>query len=470
MKTSTLSDKYGKEIVTVYTERIFDNTLIHIISPSCEIGPEELAMLQALYSRSYATILNHLSEVIEKGADKFMGTYYLSYGHRSIGDLGHITICFENVSMLAAKAIQDSQLYSGQEASTRYIDFSTQPFISFCENEYATNHPVQEKFREFYKDSLPQIIEHLKKQYPYEDQDQKQFSQSTYDRAIKARSFDIIRGFLPAGASTSLSLYTSLSHASEHLSWLKHHPLYEVRRISNALHTMLCEVFKSSFNDKINEEREQYKSDFMTDEYYLDDFYSPNHMNVSDNFSIDDFSYRRYIVDRPQGQQLPYQIGEKFNFACFDNLDFASFRDLQRHRAIVQRQGLLTDKIGFHEWYIDNLPDDLKEKAISLLETRFDIPSECYVEEAQYFLPMGYRVPVRLFGSMAKVVYLVELRCQSTVHPTLHNLAYKMAEHIRNYLSVKYSSDVPLYINPDIGEFSMKRGNQTILKNGQELK
>jgi hypothetical protein len=30
--------------------------------------------------------------------------------------------------MLGAKAIQDSKLYNGQEASTRYVDFSKQKF------------------------------------------------------------------------------------------------------------------------------------------------------------------------------------------------------------------------------------------------------------------------------------------------------------------------------------------------------
>jgi len=32
--------------------------------------------------------------------------------------------------MLAAKAIQDSKMYNGQEASTRYIDFSEQEMIN----------------------------------------------------------------------------------------------------------------------------------------------------------------------------------------------------------------------------------------------------------------------------------------------------------------------------------------------------
>src|SRR3989338_7034678 len=91
--------------------------------------PEDLAMLQALYSRSGASVMEHLEKVKAAGSGKFMESYYIGYGHESIGDCGSTTIFIEGVSMFAAKAIQDNRLYNGQEASTRYIDFSRQPFV-----------------------------------------------------------------------------------------------------------------------------------------------------------------------------------------------------------------------------------------------------------------------------------------------------------------------------------------------------
>ena len=93
------------------------------------ISQEAEAMLQALHSRSIGGIKAHLEILRKKGADKFMETFYVGYGHKSIGDCGTCTIFIEGVSMLAAKAIQDWSLYSGQEASTRYIDFAKQPFV-----------------------------------------------------------------------------------------------------------------------------------------------------------------------------------------------------------------------------------------------------------------------------------------------------------------------------------------------------
>ncbi|MDP2594212.1 MAG: hypothetical protein Q8P36_02645, partial [bacterium] len=100
-----------------------------VLNTGAVITPEAEAMLQALHSRSVGGIREHLKTLAEKGPEKFMQSFYVGYGHKSIGDCGTGTIFIEGVSMLVAKAIQDWLLYSGQEASTRYIDFSTQKFI-----------------------------------------------------------------------------------------------------------------------------------------------------------------------------------------------------------------------------------------------------------------------------------------------------------------------------------------------------
>jgi thymidylate synthase ThyX len=86
--------------------------------------PEDIAMLQALYSRDPRTVRTHLDRVREAGPGKFMEKFYVGYGHKSIGDCGSTTLFIEGVSMLGAKAIQDWPLYNGQESSTRYLDFS----------------------------------------------------------------------------------------------------------------------------------------------------------------------------------------------------------------------------------------------------------------------------------------------------------------------------------------------------------
>ena len=76
------------------------------------INAEAEAMIQALHSRSTGGLRKHLETLEKRGASNFMQNFYVGYGHKSIGDCGTTTVFIEGVSMLSAKAIQDSPIYS----------------------------------------------------------------------------------------------------------------------------------------------------------------------------------------------------------------------------------------------------------------------------------------------------------------------------------------------------------------------
>ena len=61
---------------------------------------------------------------------KFLESFYFQYGHASIADLGHVVLCFEGISELAATEIEDEQLWDGQARSSRYQDFSKSGFVT----------------------------------------------------------------------------------------------------------------------------------------------------------------------------------------------------------------------------------------------------------------------------------------------------------------------------------------------------
>ena len=121
---------------------------VFVLETGAAIDAEADAMLQALHSRSTGGLRAHLQKLIEKGAEKFMSSFYVGYGHKSIGDCGTTTLFAEGISMLAAKAVQDWPLYSGQESSTRYLDCSQQPFLDVTNS--AAGREIQEAWRSFY--------------------------------------------------------------------------------------------------------------------------------------------------------------------------------------------------------------------------------------------------------------------------------------------------------------------------------
>lgn len=464
-----------KKLADVYV-REYQKARVILIVPKTTIDPQELAMIQSLYSRDPDSILCHLLEVADKGAEKFMAQFYVGYGHKSIGDCGNILLAFEGVSMLAAKAIQDSQLYNGQEASTRYMDFSKNDFLVPIGHGFNSKQKeIQENWREFYTRNSSIVLEYLKQVYPYSNYPDEE--ESVWEKTLKARTFDIMRGFLPAGAATFLSWWTSISHAGDHLSWLRCHTLKEVRDLAEVTEELLKEVYPSSFNRTVYPEREEYKKKWYKEQYYLDvdaDWIRryKGHVDVKQYdsaFMYLTHSYKDFVLHRPQGQELPWQIGETLQVMWTDLLDFGSFRDLQRHRAVIQRQGLLTDKFGIHDWYLNSLPEDLYNKAKKLVRAQTGEIDKLNltVFEKQYLMPMGMKIPTQVLGSLSKFMYLIELRAQSTVHPTLHSNAVNLAHKVSIELAKIFNctvDEIPMYINANVGELNLKRGTQDIVK------
>lgn len=423
-------------------------------------SPEDTAMLQALYSRSPKSVREHLAKVREVGSGNFMQQFYVNYGHKSIGDCGTTTIFIENVSLLAAKAIQDWPLYNGQEASTRYLDMTKQGYVvPFSDVE---SEELMDFCMEFYTQLIADLVSELVLQFPRKEDE----AENVYMRAIRARAFDIARGFLPAGVKTNLSWHTNLRQASDHLKTLRHHPLDEVRDLADMILVQLQEKYQASFLHKKYEAEEEYLAlcseetyqDWETNNIFQDELRVENRL---DDFFL---RYMRELLEsRPAKAELPTQVrmcGELyFEFL----LDFGSYRDLQRHRACVQLMPLHTTDGGFHPWYLMQLPPSLMTRAEGFLrefERRLRLlkfNTGMQAEQVQYFVPLGYQMMVSMKGHLPAAVYMAELRSSPHVHPTLRQRAQQIGEWLKNnvpFLAMHHD------MSPDA--WNIQRGHQTI--------
>ncbi|MFZ2706805.1 MAG: FAD-dependent thymidylate synthase [Minisyncoccia bacterium] len=440
---------------------------IILLDNGAVIDAEAGAMLQALHSRSAKGIEDHLLILEERGAEKFMESFYVGYGHKSIGDCGSIDIFIEGVSMLVAKAIQDNQLYSGQEASTRYIDFAEQKFRDPIGTSFSGE--ILEAWRTFYVNSKEELLAHLRAQFPRKETE----NEATYEKAIGARSFDILRGFLPAGATTNLAWHTNLRQAADNLCWLRNHPLQEVRDVAVGIQSVLVERYPSSFSHKTYPASEQYYSGMMRDYKYFDGNGSLADFNSSDGFYAENQisvnfirRYRNALESRPPKTDLPKILGECGNIYFSFPLDFGSFRDIQRHRAVIQQMPLLETQYGFERWYLRELPNVLLSRATELLHEQKRALSLLALEGVgvseevlQYYTAMGYRTPNRVTGGLPALVYLVELRATRFVHPTLRLRAKQMAEYLQNAFG---KEGLLLHLDQDPDRFDIKRGEHDI--------
>jgi hypothetical protein len=161
---------------------------------------------------------------------------------------------------------------------------------------------------------------------------------------------------------------------------------------------------------------------------------------------------------------LPKWLGAYGEAAFAFQLDFGSFRDIQRHRAVTQRMPLLTADIGFNNWYLDELTPELRSEAQELIERLTKAATELTSDVAlrQYYLPMGLNISNYLSGDLPALVYLIELRATSLVHPTLAVQAAKMAD----LLTEKYGESLGLkiHLSSEPGRFDVKRGEADIVR------
>src|SRR6266705_1077352 len=91
---------------------------------------EKCAYALARYSRSPDSIRQSIEWVRTHNSQSFLESFYFQYGHASIADLGHVVVCFEGMSELAATEIEDENLWDGQAKSSRYQDFSRSGFVT----------------------------------------------------------------------------------------------------------------------------------------------------------------------------------------------------------------------------------------------------------------------------------------------------------------------------------------------------
>jgi thymidylate synthase ThyX len=419
-----------------------------------EFGPEDTAMMQALYSRSAASVSEHVKKVKESGSGKFMERFYVGYGHSSIADCGSTTIFIEDVSMLVAKAIQDWSLYSGQETSSRYIDLSKREIKDPVGTKESKS--ILDKWMQFYTGSQPAVEEHLKEKYKKKpDEDEK-----VYDKAIKARVFDIMRGFLPAGVTTQLSWHTNLRQAHDKLDLLKYHPLSEVREAAETILSDLKSKYTNSFSHSVYEEQEKYR-EFLGNKYnyFLEKEYSGDFSYKTNIKNSELEKYADILEKRPVKTNLPNFIAELGNVTFDFLLDFGSFRDIQRHRNGVCRMPLLTTKFGFNNWYLEQLPESLRLEAEKLIKAQMAAIEKLKArpEDLQYYIAMGFNVSCRVSYGLPACVYVVELRSGKLVHPTLRRVAHQMDKSLRAmFPKLLLHSD----LNPD--DWDIRRGLQDI--------
>ena len=163
-------------------------------------------------------------------SSKFLESFYFQYGHASIADLGHLAMCFEGISEIAAIEIEDEQLWDGQARSSRYQDFSKSGFVvppEFSAHEAARYQAAGEKLLAAYKVVHAQAYEYLCGKLPRPEG----MREDAYKRNLAARAYDVARYLLFLGVPTGVGQVTSIRTLESQVRRWKASEYAEIREL-----------------------------------------------------------------------------------------------------------------------------------------------------------------------------------------------------------------------------------------------
>ncbi len=415
-------------------------------------------------------------------AQNFYDRILDGYGDDSIGELGGAHIAIENVSMLAAKSLEDCRIGgSPLEKSTRYIYFDQKvngEYLFYREPILLTS-----AYRDLYIDTcnmlfetysklIPPLTEILEKKFPQDPNS----SKVAYSAALRAKVLDCLRGLLPAGTLTNMGVfgngrfYEQLIHKlhCENLAEMQdvgkkmYDELYKVvpsfiRRsdITHKTHQNFAQFFESMeaelrlLGKKANEYPERTSEIGVS----LIDYDKDAEINVAatllfanSNHSLQDLKeYCRSLPEEELYRILEAACGSRETrrhkspraleqtFFTFEIVaDFGVYRDLHRHRMLTQERQLLSCDYGFYipkEIAGTSLEEEYCQ-AMQKAKSAFDQISSELPEEAQYIVPMAYNVRWYFKLNLRALQWLCELRSSPAGHPNYRQVAQSMAKQV----------------------------------------
>ncbi len=425
------------------------------------------------------------SELAIERARKFYDRILDGYGDDSIGELGGAHLALENVSMLATKVLEDARIGgSPLEKSTRYVSFSDKDSGRY--RYYRDPKLMDSDHAELYVKACDHLFdcyvrlcepvwEHVRKLLPREEGT----SEAAYERSVKARGYDLIRGLLPASTQTNMGIFGNGRFLENLIRKLHLDQLEENRDLGQAAFEELSKVIPSFIRraDRNNNRFQEFEDYTNFKNSLMQTFHSkqisdqpnpPQEMDVQlieydqdaedrmlaallfpfGHGSLQEFTEQLKNLPDSEKKRLIHEYAElrqnrrhkpgrgiEMPFYTFDIVgDYGIYRDLQRHRMLTQERQLLSTRYGFEK------PEEIEEaglgeiydEAMFQAAEAFDQLQKDFPFEAQYVVPMGYRIRWFMKINLRSLSWMTELRSVPQGHTGYRRIAQQMYLRVRD--------------------------------------
>jgi thymidylate synthase ThyX len=300
--------------------------------------------------------------------------------------------------------------------------------------------------------------------------------EAAWERSIKAKALDLLRGLLPAATLSHVGIFASGQAYEQLLLRMLSSPLPEARHFATLILEELKQVMPSfvarverperggewiSYLERRREAAERWVARMGLDRSDGSDAPSVELIHVEG--SEDDLiaaslfesagTSERAILDRvralppdeqaemiadlagdrPNRRHRPGRGWEAVRYRFEIVSDYGGFRDLQRHRMLTCQWQPLSPDLGA------GVPDEVREAGAGTeYESALEISRAEYerltgaglADAAPYALCLGYRIRYLLDLNAREAMHLIELRSGREGHPTYRAVAQAMHERI----------------------------------------
>jgi thymidylate synthase ThyX len=300
--------------------------------------------------------------------------------------------------------------------------------------------------------------------------------EAAWQRSIKAKGLDLLRGLLPAATLSHVGIFASGQAYEQLLLRMLASPLPEARHFAAMILGELKKVMPSfvarverpnrggewiSYLEQRREAAERWVARLGLDRAEGSD--APSVELIDVDGSEDELiaaslfesagSSERTILDRvralppdeqaeiiaglagdrPNRRHRPGRGWEAVRYRFEIVSDYGGFRDLQRHRMLTCQWQRLSPDLGA------GIPDEVREagagseyeRALELSRAEYErLAAAGLREAAPYALCLGYRIRYLLDLNAREAMHLIELRSGREGHPTYRAVAQAMHERI----------------------------------------
>ncbi len=411
-------------------------------------------------------------------AEELYDRVFFDYGDDSVAQLGGVHLACEQASNLLTKVLEWGRLMSYLEQSTRYVAYDARlgGRYRYYRDPDILGSPQGTRYVadldgmfESYSRALPIMNEYFRRQFPKAPGD----SDFVHRQAIGAKSFDSVRGMLPAATLSNVGIYGSGQGYENLLLRMRAHQLPEVRAYADMMLVELRKVIPSFLKRVDREDRGVAWSRYLratndsmqalaqeliggatgpgpaTPTVQLVEFDPEAEVKLVSSvlYSYVDLpeeqlrtrveqmtsDERLRVLESYAGQRgnRRHKPGRALEAPCyrFDVLcDYGAFRDLQRHRMLTLEWQRLGPKHGY------TLPEpvaaagltDLFVDTMTQSAELHDALVEDFPEQAAYAVALAYRLRFVMQLNAREAMHLIELRSSTQGHPTYRHVAQEM--------------------------------------------